>query len=181
MSLRLLVLVVLALAATALPVLAQSPRLELSASYSRLPADGDDFPRPDSNGAIIDLAGNLTGWFGVFGELAWYRGTTSDLGLNFPGRTATTSVRQYLVGPRFTMRGAGADVFVHGLFGSSTGDAGPTFEGFSDSGITFGGGGGVDLHLTRRFGVRAQIDWIGSFADIIEDNTRIALGGVARF
>ena len=73
------------------------------------------------------------------------------------------------------------DVFGHGLFGISTGDAGPDFSGFSDSGLTLGGGGGVDVRVSRRLAVRAQYDLIGSFADIVEGNSRFAVGAVIRF
>jgi hypothetical protein len=183
-SIRIVVLAALALVATAPPAAAQAtgfPRVELFGGYSRLPADGQDFPRPDSNGVLVDLAGNLTRWFAVIGELAWYRGTDDDLGPGFAGLVAETSVRQYLIGTRFTARGERANSFAHALFGTSTGNAGEDFAGFSDSGITLGAGGGVDVHLDHRFSVRVQTDWIGSFADIVEDNLRFSVGGVVRF
>jgi hypothetical protein len=72
------------------------------------------------------------------------------------------------------------DVFGPALFGVSTGVAGPDVEGVSDSGLTFGGGGGVDVRVNRRFSVRAQFDLLGSFADIVESNSRFAVGGVVR-
>ena len=104
--------------------------------------------------------------------------TATDLG---PTRGGWQGPRcGYLVGPRFTARTEGVDVFGHALFGVSTGDAGPDFEGFSDSGLTFGGGGGVDVRVNRRFSVRAQFDLLGSFADIVEGNSRFAVGGVVR-
>lgn len=176
------VTVVVALAAP--PASAQSsdpPRAEVSAGWSLLPANGDDFPRPTSHGVVLGAAGHLTSWFGVAGELSLYRGTGRDLGPGFPGRVARTTVRQFLIGPRFTRRGDAADIFAHGFIGRSTGDAGPDFEGFSDSGLTFGGGAGVDVHATRRLSVRVQYDLLGSFADIVEGNSRFSVGGVLRF
>ena len=89
-------------------------------------------------------------------------------------------VHEYLAGPRFTARSERVDVFGHGLFGVSTGDAGPGFSGFSDSGLTFGGGGGVDVRVSPRIAVRAQYDLFGSFADIVEGNSRFAVGAVIR-
>jgi opacity protein-like surface antigen len=71
-------------------------------------------------------------------------------------------------------------VFAHGWFGRATGDAGDTFRGFSDSGLTFGGGGGVDVAVTPRWAIRGQYDWLGSFADIVEANSRMAVGVVWR-
>ena len=73
-----------------------------------------------------------------------------------------------------------ASAFAHVLIGGATGDAGPDFSGFSDSGLAFGGGGGVDIQVSRRLAVRAQFDWMGSFADIVDTNTRFATGLVFR-
>ena len=177
-----LVLSVLLLAIVPRPVAAQDhPSVDVFGGYSLLPADGDDFPRQTSHGFQAAVTGHLNRWFGIVGDIGAQFNTATDLGFNFQGRVAKTTVWQYLVGPRFTARTEGVDMFVHGLFGTSTGDAGPNFEGFSDSGLTFGGGGGVDVRMTRRFSVRAQFDLLGSFADIVEGNSRFAVGGVVRF
>jgi hypothetical protein len=168
--------------AAATPAVAQvsTPAFEIFGGYSLLPANGDDFPRQTSHGFQTSVTANLTRWFGVVGDFGWQFNTARDLGPSFQGLVATSNVREYLVGPRFTARAAGANVFGHALVGISTGDAGPNFSGFSDSGFTFGGGGGVDVHLNRRLAVRGQFDWIGSFADIVEANTRFAVGLVVR-
>jgi len=170
--------------ASAVPAVAQTadhPRVEFFAGYSLLPANGDDFPRATSHGVQIGAQGNVNRWFGVFGEVAVHKSTATDLGPSFAGQVARTTVTQWLVGPRFTARGDRVNVFGHALFGTSKGDAGAGFEGFSDSGVTFGGGGGVDVAVNRRFAVRGQFDLIGSFADIVEGNSRLFLGGVLRF
>src|SRR6185436_4643538 len=158
------------LLASSAPARAQTsalPRAEIFAGYSLLPANGDDFPRATSHGFQIGVQGNVNRWFGVFGEVAMHKSTATDLGPSFAGQVARTTVTQWLVGPRFTARGGRVNVFGHALFGTSKGDAGAGFEGFSDSGITFGGGGGVDVAINRRFAVRGQFDLIGSFADIV--------------
>ena len=169
--------------AAAAPAVAQvsTPAVEIFGGYSLFPADGDDFPRQTSHGFQTSATANLNRWFGVVGDFGWQFNTARDLGPNFPGQVAKSNVREYLVGPRFTARNASVNVFGHALVGISTGDAGANFSGFSDSGFTFGGGGGVDVHLNRRLAVRAQFDWIGSFADIVEANTRFAVGLVVRF
>jgi hypothetical protein len=154
--------------------------VEIFGGYSLLPANGDDFPRQTSHGVQVDVAGNFTRWFGVFGDFGVQFDTARSLGPGFEGLVARSTVREFLVGPRFTARSEVADVFVHGLFGSSTGDAGADFEGFSDSGLTFGGGGGIDVRIARRLAVRAQFDLLGSFADIVEGNSRFGLGLVVR-
>ena len=163
------------------PVWAQSQRsVDIFAGYSRLPADGDDFPRQTSHGLQVSVAGHLNRWFGVVADLGAQFDRSKDRGLHARGRVANVTVRQLLVGPRFTARFEGVDVFGHGLFGVATGDACPDFSGFSDSGLTFGGGGGIDVRASRRFAVRVQYDLIGSFADMVEGNSRFAVGAVVR-
>jgi hypothetical protein len=167
---------------TARPAAAQAPhpRADLFAGYSLLAADGDDFPRQTSHGFQVSATANLTRWFGVVGDFGMQFNTARDLGPNFVGLEARSTVREYLIGPRFTMRSESADVFAHGLFGIATGDAGPGFEGFSDSGVAFGGGGGVDVHVDPRMSIRVQFDLLASFADIVEANPRFAAGVVWR-
>lgn len=144
--------------ASATPASAQgtTPAVEVFGGYSVLPANGDDFPRQTSHGFQAGLAANLNTWFGVATELGWQRNTARDLGPNFPGLVAKTQVREYLVGPRFTARAQGVSVFGHAWVGSATGDAGEDFSGFSDSGLTLGGGGGVDVEITPKVAVRLQ-------------------------
>ena len=157
------------------------PRVELFAGYSLLPADEQDFPRATSHGVQIGGQWNLSRWFGVFGEVAVQKSTARDLGPGFAGQVARTTVTQWLWGPRFSLRGERANAFVHGVFGTSIGDAGAGLEGFSDNGPTFGLGGGVDVNVSRRFAIRGQFDLIASLADIVEANTRMFVGGVLRF
>ena len=182
MSRILPVLFALVLIASARPALAQGtyPAGDVFAGYSLLPANGDDFPRQTSHGFQVSVAGNLTRWFGVVGDFGMQFNRTRDLGPGFAGLEARSTVREYLVGPRFTGRSETVDVFAHALIGSATGDAGPGFEGFSDSGLAFGGGGGVDIHANERLSVRAQFELLGSFADIVDVNPRFAAGVVWR-
>jgi hypothetical protein len=166
----------------AAPAAAQTaaPRVEIFAGYSLFPADGDDFPRQTSHGVQGSATFNLTRAFGIVGDAGVQWSTADDLGPNFPGQVAKTRVTELLAGPRWVRRGTRADVFGHGLFGWAQGDAGENFAGFSDSALAFGGGGGVDLHVTPRAALRAQFDYIGSFADIVEHNTRLGIGVVLR-
>jgi hypothetical protein len=158
---------------------AQTPRADVSGALSFLPSDMlDDFPRGNSTGFQLGAAVHVNRWFGVFADFGAHYDTNSDLGPNFPGVTAESRVYEYLFGPRFTFRGTRADVFVHGLFGLCDGH---TNIGFSDTGLTFGGGGGVDVRLTRLLAARAQFDLFGSFADIVDVNPRFSVGLVVRF
>jgi hypothetical protein len=155
------------------------PRVELFAGFSYLPADGMDFPRENSNGFQFSLTGNVNRWFGIAGDFGGQYSTATDLGPGFPGVTAKTSVYEYLVGPRFSIRRDKYNLFFHGLVGGAKGNSG--MQGFSDSAFTFAGGGGLDIYVDKHFSIRAiQMDYIGSFVDILENNARIGFGVVLR-
>ena len=154
-------------------------RFDLFAGVSLLPADGDDFPRQTSGGIQASVSGRLTSVVSLVADVGAHFNTASDLGPNFPGVVAKTSVYEFLAGPRFTARGDRVDVFAHALAGWAVGRS--SLRGFADSAFALGGGGGVDVRVTRRFAVRAQFDWLGSFVDILEANTRLGAGLVYRF
>jgi hypothetical protein len=150
------------------PALAQEsyPRIEIFGGGSYLPSDSMDFPRKNSFGFQTSLSGNVNRWFGVLGD--------------FGGQYSNGStVYEYLVGPRFTKRTERINVFVHALVGGAHGRT--TQRGFSDKGLTLGGGGGFDIRVTRRIAIRPfQLDYIGSFVDILEENLRLGSGIVIR-
>src|SRR5688572_1998418 len=123
------------------------PKIEIFGGYSLLPADGDDFPRQTSHGIQASVAANLNGWFALFGDFGMHFNTATDLGPGFAGQVAKSTVREYLFGPRFTVRSPAANFFIHGLLGLADGDAGDGFEGFSDRKLTFGAGAGVDVRV----------------------------------
>jgi hypothetical protein len=153
---------------------AQTARADISGAVSFLPSDElDDFPRSHSVGFQIGATWWVNRWFGVFADVGGHYDTNSALGPNFPGVTAESTVYEYLFGPRFAFRGSRADGFVHGLFGVCEGH---TNIGFSDTGLTFGGGGGVDIGIARNLAMRGQFDLFGSFADIVEANSRLSVG-----
>jgi hypothetical protein len=154
------------------------PPVEIFVGYSRLPAGSEDFPRQTSHGVQGSVSVNVNRWFGVVGDMGVQWSTARNLGPNFSGLVARTVVQEYLIGPRFVRRSSAIDLFAHGLVGQVAGDAGDDFAGFSDTEIAFGGGGGVDLRIGSRIAVRAQFDLIGSFTDIVEGNSRLALGAV---
>jgi hypothetical protein len=156
------------------------PRVEVFGGFSYLPANvATDFPRDDSYGFQGSVAVNFNHWFGVVGDFGGQYRTVTDLGPNWPGVTAETSVYEFLVGPRFSLRRDRVTVFAHALVGGAKGNAG--LAGFSDSELAVGGGGGLDIALNRRIAIRAvQFDYIGSFVDILEDNVRLGFGVVVK-
>jgi len=163
------------------PAFAQDshPKAEFFGGFSYLPAGIADFPRKDSYGFQISLCGNLSRWFGVAADLGGQYNKTSDLGPGWPGTTASTSVYEYLVGPRFAVRRQRFNFFSHALVGRASGHS--NLAGFSDSSFAFAGGGGLDVNFGDRFALRLlQLDYIGSFADILEDNVRLGFGVVIK-
>src|SRR5687767_6601964 len=116
------------------------PQFEVFVGVSHLPGDGDDYPRQNSAGFQASVAANLNRWFGVVADLGghygsawWYRGTFE------PPLTTTTSVHQFLFGPRLTGRADKVAFFAHFLVGRAIGDSG--IRGFSESGFAMDGGG----------------------------------------
>jgi hypothetical protein len=171
--------VVLLLLALSRTCLAQDdfPRAELFGGFSYLPAGKADFPRDSSYGFQCSITGNLNRWFGVVADFGGQYRKVSDLGPSYPGVTVNTSVYEYLAGPRFSIRRERFTLFFHALAGGAKGNSG--LAGFSDSGFAIGGGGGLDIHIGDRIAVRAfQIDYLGSFVDILEDNARFGFGAV---
>jgi hypothetical protein len=198
--------IVLLLAMTQ-PVLAQNnyPRAEIFGGFSYLPAGRADFPRKDSGGFQASFTGNITRGFGIVADFGGQYRKVSDLwpGNGYPGITVNTSVHEYLVGPRFAVRRKKFTLFFHGLVGGAAGhseladfassqsapgdqnwdreSAARYLAGFSDSLFTFGGGGGLDINLGERIAIRViQLDYIGSFVDILEDNARLGFGIVIK-
>jgi hypothetical protein len=163
------------------PFLAQDshPRAEIFGGFSYLPANGYDFPRKNSYGFQASLCGNISRWFGVVADLGGHYSKTSDLGPGWRGVTANTAVYEYMVGPRFAVRRQKFNFFSHALIGRANGHS--NLVGFSDSAFAFAGGGGLDINLGDRLALRVlQLDYIGSFADILEDNVRLGFGVVIK-
>lgn len=176
-----LVFALLLLLAVELPVFAQDshPTAEFFGGFSYLPAGSADFPRNDSYGFQASLCGNINRWFGVVADLGGQYGKSSDLGPGWPGVAATTSVYQYMAGPRFAVRRQKFNFFSHALVGRASGHT--NLVGFSDSSFAFAGGGGLDINFGDRLAFRVlQLDYIGSFADILEDNVRLGFGVVIK-
>ena len=175
-----LLLLTVLLQGTALAQTAHPP-VEVYVGYSRLPADGNDFPRQTSQGVQMAVAVDVTTWFGLVGELAAQFNTAQNPGLNSSGEKAKSRVLEYLFGPRFAARFGRVGLFGHGLFGVADGHVDGDFGGFSSRELAFGGGAGFDVHVHRRAAIRMQFDALASFADIVEQNSRFGVGLVMRF
>jgi opacity protein-like surface antigen len=187
-------LLTVAVMAAALPLAAQTPRIEVSGGYQFLNVSADlesidtgDLPVRDVDQALptgwfIDLAGNLNRHLGVVFEAGGNYKSISE-SATFAGIAASATVdlrvHEFMGGVRYSSR-ANPTVVPFGQFlvgavnGSAKATASgsiPGYPGFSFSGEASGTdmalqtGGGMQLRLTDRFGVRVGADYIRILAD----------------
>jgi opacity protein-like surface antigen len=192
-SIRSLLLAVAALGA-ALPAAAQTPRVEVSGGYQFLNVSADldsidtgDVPVRDVDqslptGWYVDLAGNLNRHLGiVFAAGGNYKSITESA--SFGGIAASASVdlsvHEFMGGVRYSSR-ANPTVVPFGQFlvgaingsakvtasASITGSPGFSFsEEASGTDMALQAGGGMQVRLTDRFGVRVGADYMWILAD----------------
>ena|SRR5437867_2115756 len=156
------------------------PRFEVFGGFSYLPADSNDYPRDTSYGFQTSITGNFTRWLGVAVDLGGQYGSNlfpPPLFGPSPMKIDTT-VYEYGVGPRFTLRRQRASVFAHALLGGASGRT--SIGRFSDSELLLGLGGGVDIPVGgvgSSIAIRAaQFDFLSSFTDMLENNVRVGAG-----
>jgi opacity protein-like surface antigen len=187
-------LLTMATLGAALPAAAQTPRVEISGGYQFLNVSADlesidtgDLPVRDVDqslptGWYIDLAGNLNRHFGVVFEAGGNYKSVSE-SATFAGIAASASVdlkvHEFMGGVRYSSR-ANPTVVPFGQFligaingsakvtasGSVTGSPGFSFSGeASGTDIALQAGGGMQLRLTDKFGVRVGADYLHILAD----------------
>ena len=157
-----------------LPLLAQTdfPRGEVFVGYSYLSVDtGPSSSRKGLNGWNGQASVNLNRWFGLTADFGGYYGSPFHV-----------SVHDYsfLFGPTLTYRAEHVAPFIHALvgadqFGASTGAGGSG----SDTGFAWAVGGGLDLPINQRFGIRlAQVDLLRTNHGHDEQNNIRASAGL---
>jgi opacity protein-like surface antigen len=182
-------LLTVAASGVALPVAAQTPRVEVSGGYQFLNVSADlesidtgDLPVRNVDqslptGWYIDLAGNLNRHFGVVFEAGGNYKSVSE-SATFAGIAASASVdlkvHEFMGGVRYSSR-ANPTVVPFGQFligaingsakvtasGSVTGSPGFSFSGeASGTDIALQAGGGMQLRLTDKFGIRVGADYL---------------------
>lgn len=158
-----------------------TPTVDLSGGYAfhRI-EDGEA-----AHGWYATLAGNLTRWFAIVGEVgAGYRSWELEWG---GGRDPVEAdVYSFLAGSRFASRGApGVTVFAQMLAGAV--QYRDRFLGHSSSSSKFAlqPGGGADFWVTRRVGIRVAADYRLVIMDLGDDDyhgdLRGSVGIVAAF
>ncbi len=189
---------------------AQHPRVEIFGGYSYANLDEGLFPLPslsgrrNANGWGASVSLNANRFFGFTADFAGQHGDVRTVDPSVgciavfpppPGCTVEVnfSTQQFLFGPRFTARGAGATAFVHVLLGaartrlSSFTSLGGTVPASSETGFALAAGGGLDVRLNPFVALRAfQVDYIpvhqgGFINQDFAQNIRVQTGLVFRF
>jgi opacity protein-like surface antigen len=185
----------------------EAPKVEVFGGYSFLRPEGGG----NLNGWQVSVAGNINDWFGVVAELSGHYGSRHSRSISsfpgFPGlpdppifnaRTdSESSFHTFLFGPRFSYRkNARVTPFAHALVGASRvqeeltttisfSDMNESFNhfSFSDTNFAVALGGGIDLNLSKGFGLRlVQADYLPvRRSGFTQDNARISTGLVFRF
>ncbi len=152
-----------------------------------VPAWGQDYPRMEVFGGFSYFsadAGTRESFFGwqasISANFHENIGFTLDSGGQYNTNFGITlQAYEFLLGPRYIIRGERFTGFAHALFGLEHARAG----GFSDTAFAMGFGGGVDLNASDRISIRAfQLDYIPvTSSGVWTHDARVGAGVVFRF
>jgi hypothetical protein len=160
----------------ALPLLAQneSPRVEVFGGYSYVSADFGGGGRQSLNGWNGQANINVNRWLGLTGDFGGYYGSPFHVSLHD---------FSFLFGPTLTYRQQHFAPFFHALFGGNHTSVSALGRSTSDSVFAMAIGGGLDIPLKPRFGLRlAQVDWLrtNNFGGT-QNNIRVSTGVMFNF
>ncbi len=182
---KIVFIAVLTLLVPATTALAQEyPRAEVFGGYSYFRANPEGYNLNGWNGSI---AGNITNWFGVVGDISGHYGFPTEFG--FTDRSVHINSYTFMGGPKLSYRSHGMTLFAHFLIGDAR--AGTRIFGFStsDNALAAAIGGGVDFNLSNWLAVRAvQADYVMTrfrtlpeeFGPERQNNARLSFGLVFR-
>ena len=177
---------------------AQDSKGEFSAGYHALHVSGDPDGVTYGKGWYADVAGNLSQYFSVVGEVAGsYRSddvTRTITGLPYTG-SVDFSVHSFMGGVRLRAAGVHPNLVPFGqiLFGgahqkastelkSSAAGGTLTFnDDVSDNSGTMSLDGGVDVNINRSIGARVSVGYMRFFADPGTNGFRVNVGVVVPF
>jgi len=152
-----------------------------------VPAWGQDYPRMEVFGGFSYFsadAGTRESFFGwqasISANFHENIGFTLDSGGQYNTNFGITlQAYEFLLGPRYIIRGERFTGFAHALFGLEHARAG----GFSDTAFAMGFGGGVDVNASDRIAIRAfQLDYIPvTSSGVWTHDARVGAGVVFRF
>ena len=152
-----------------------------------VPAWGQDYPRMEVFGGFSYFsadAGTRESFFGWQASISANFHENIGFTLDSGGQYNTTlgitlQAYEFLLGPRYIMRGERFTGFAHALFGLEHARAG----GFSDTAFAMGFGGGVDVNVSDRIAIRAfQLDYIPvTSSGVWTHDARVGAGVVFKF
>ena len=132
------------------------PRAEVFGGYSFFRANPDGM---DLHGWDASVAGNITKWFGVEGDVSGHYGSPKLFGFNVP--FVDVSSYKYMVGPKLTYRSDKVAPFAHFLIGGTQARTKILGISASDTALATAIGGGVDINLNKSIAIRAiQADYL---------------------
>lgn len=160
---------------------AQAFPVELVFGYGYLRPEGG---QGNLQGWHLSVAGNLNNWFGLVGEFSGQYGSQTLSVAGPSGETidveSDATFYSFGFGPRFTYRKPKTiSPFAHALFGISRGKwVGPGSVSGAETSFGLAMGGGFDVRLAERFGLRIlQAEYVQTrFGEDIENHFRIAAG-----
>lgn len=148
----------------AVPLKAQTPRAEISGAYSFM--HDQDRSEDFSAGWVASAIGNVNSWIGLATEAGGSYRTCRNCqrgpftSQKFRGTDLHLRVYTYMAGPRVASHAiAAVTPFAQVLFGGSHISGGVQFDGALNTGFTYQPGGGVDVRVTPKVGIRLQGDY----------------------
>lgn len=164
----------LTLGIAAAPAAAQTPRAEISGGYQFVGAKSasDDNYEKFKKGWYADVAGNAGRVLGIVGNIGGNYKTLTE-----GNQSVDFSVHQFLVGPRVSGRAIPMVVpFGQVLFGGTRVKAKQGSTSLSDTSFTVAAGGGINLMVTPKAGVRGGIDYFHvnkkSGSDLLDESVK---------
>ena len=154
-----------------LPVAAMAqeyPKLEVFGGYSYFQANPGAV---NLNGWNASVAGNITSWFGVVGDVSGHYGSPKEFGFTAP--YADSNSYTFMGGPKLAARLGAFTPFAHFLIGAAR--AGTHAFGFSvsDTALAAAVGGGMDIKVNDWLAIRAvQADYLMTRYQTYPDNFR---------
>ena len=156
------------------PAAAPQSKVDIFAGYSYLRFDGASMGLPHQSG--------LNGWAAT-GTWYFYKpwlGAVADFSGNYAKSYGLAfNAYNFLVGPELAYRRPGHTIFIRGLIGMARNK----ISAATDSGLEYGGGGGLDINLRPHLAVRAfQADFLKARTfGVHQTNIRVSTGLVWRW
>ena len=159
LSSTVLILLLIVTASTAAQS-ASSPRYEVSGGYQFMRDQDIAKHDPDLSanfpaGWMASGGAHLWRWFGAVGEVSGSAKT-----LSIPGDKPKLRVSTFMAGPRFTRSAhSGINPFAQVLFGSARASSSVLGVRETVTDFSYQPGGGIDVSMARRLGVRFEGDY----------------------